>query len=409
MHTSRPERPILIIGAGVAGLACATELHRDAYPFLLLEASDAPGGRMRTDHLDGFTLDRGFQIFLTGYDYASSLLDLDALDLHPFEAGSLIRWNNGFARFSDPWRRPARLFETLFVGPGNLMDRFRIGRLRTMARSARHDDQPSDETAAQLFDRLHFTPQFRQAFLDPWWRGVLLDRHLTAPASYLKFIFNTFSQGGAVIPARGIQSIPIQLAQKLPTDSIRLNTTVHNIDPNRHAVTLSTGEQLSASSVILAADPSSTAQLLNQPAPSMHGTTVLYFAADKPPVEDRMLVLNSNPEGYFNHVCVLSNICPALAPSGASLISVTAIHPILEPNDLQASIIKELSTWFGPQTRTWRHLRTYTIPNALPPISRSTALPLGITPAGDWTTTPSIEGAMRSGKQAAENAISLVR
>jgi phytoene dehydrogenase-like protein len=56
--------------------------------FAILESSDGVGGRARTDKVDGFLLDRGFQIFLTSYQEAQAALDYDALDLKPFYAGT---------------------------------------------------------------------------------------------------------------------------------------------------------------------------------------------------------------------------------------------------------------------------------------------------------------------------------
>lgn len=397
---------VIIVGGGLAGLSCADLLHKAERDFLLIEADDRLGGRIRTDHLDGFTLDHGFQVFLTGYDETASRLDLKALDLHAFEPGSLIRWNGTFARFSDPWRRPDRLLETLFSGPGSLLDRWRIGRLRAQAAGIQKPDLSDPETTADRFDRLRFSAPFRQAFLDPWWRGVLLDPELSLPASYTLFLFRAFSRGDAVLPARGMQSLPQQLADRLPPDQIRLSARVDSLSAN--TVHLDTGESLHADHIVLATDPHTTARLTHTPPPRMHGTTCIYFAADHTPIDDHMLVLNSDPNGTFNHLCVPTQVCPAYGPPGAALISVSIVHPVTNPNTIVDGVRSELQSWFGTQVNSWRHLKTCNIPHALP-ASINTPAHSDNHPfilAGDHRVSPSIEGAMLSGRHAAQAILS---
>ncbi|QDU70906.1 NAD(P)/FAD-dependent oxidoreductase [Mucisphaera calidilacus] len=397
-----PEQPtVIVVGAGLAGLTCARDLHQAGVEVVVLEKTGRIGGRVQTDRTDGFLLDRGFQVYLTGYEHARQRLDLAQLDLHAFEPGSLIRWQDGFARFSDPWRRPQRLLETLFRGPGTAMDRFRIGRLRSQSSAARHDDASDTTTTSQAFDQLGFTAEFQAAFLRPWWRGVMLDPDLTAPASYMRFLFNTFSRGDTALPAGGMRQIPEQLVSQLPPHAIRTSTPVRDL--TRTSVTLDDGEQHTADAIVLAVDPASP--LLDN-TPPMGGTTCIYFAADQPPIDDPILVLNGSPQATFNHLAVLSNVCPAYAPPGAALISVTAIEPIDQPDHHRNSVLDELQTWFGPQVRGWRHLRTDVIPNALPR-DWPTQTPHKNTPiiAGDHTASPSIEGAMLSGSRAADRVL----
>ena len=84
--------------AGVAGLSCAGKLHKAGKTFKIYEASNDIGGRVQTDKIDGFLLDRGFQIFLTSYPTAKQLLDYEALDLKPFYAGSPFSTSTMFPR-----------------------------------------------------------------------------------------------------------------------------------------------------------------------------------------------------------------------------------------------------------------------------------------------------------------------
>ena len=105
---------IVIVGGGMAGLCCARRLQQEGIPYLILEGSDSIGGRIRTDHVEGFLLDRGFQILLTSYPEAQSFLDFPRLDLHAFFPGALIRLNDRFHKFADPWKSPLAAAQQLF-------------------------------------------------------------------------------------------------------------------------------------------------------------------------------------------------------------------------------------------------------------------------------------------------------
>ena len=95
---------VLIIGAGIAGLTAARLIFEQGFSCLLLEASDAVGGRVKTDEHEGFLLDHGFQVLLTAYPEAQALLNYDFLALQPFYNGSLIWTGENFQKVADPWR-----------------------------------------------------------------------------------------------------------------------------------------------------------------------------------------------------------------------------------------------------------------------------------------------------------------
>ena len=85
---------VVIVGAGLAGLSAAREIQRHGLSVIVLESSDDVGGRVRTDIVDGFQLDRGFQVMLTAYPEFKTQVDMRALDLRPFDPGALV-WRNG--------------------------------------------------------------------------------------------------------------------------------------------------------------------------------------------------------------------------------------------------------------------------------------------------------------------------
>src|SRR6056297_3293834 len=143
----------LIIGGGLAGLSCATRLAGRGQEFSVVEATDRVGGRVRTDQVDGFHLDHGFQVLLTAYPACRELLDYDALRLRPFDPGALIRQAGRFAVLGDPWRRPSQALATAVNPVGSLSDKLRIAKLRYTSRLGSLDDL-YHRTDAPTIDRL---------------------------------------------------------------------------------------------------------------------------------------------------------------------------------------------------------------------------------------------------------------
>jgi len=402
---------VIIVGAGLAGLSCACHLSAKGVSCQLLEGSDDAGGRARTDALDGFLLDRGFQVFLTAYPEGRQLLHYDTLDLKPFVPGALVRFEGKFHRIADPWRRPSAVVSTLLSPIGNIKDKLKLAELRndlTKGKSKR-----SDETSTIQFLRDYgFSPSLIERFFRPFLGGVFLDRELQTSSAMFAFVFRMFSLGEAVLPAPGMGALAQQLAGRLPTGCLRLQQQVVAIEPG--VVKLRSGEELRARHVVVATDQANAAKLLPEiSAGSFRATTCFYFAADKPPIAEPVLVLNGDGRGPINNLCVPSAVAPSYAPSGAHLISASVVgENTLSPDELLAQVRGPLEEWFGEEVRGWRHLRTYRIPHALPQIApreisaAKNEVRLGIYTCGDYRETASINGALASGRKIAEEILS---
>lgn len=404
--------PVVIIGAGLSGLACGKVLHAHGIDFLLLDASDGVGGRVRTDEVDGFLLDRGFQVLLTAYPEAARQLNYEALDLKPFEPGSLIRTQRGFHCLADPWRRPRQALKTAFAPIGGFADKLRIGRLRWAASrgtTASIFERPDRTTESELH-RLGFSKSMLERFLRPFLGGVFLDRELQTSCRMLYFVFRMFSAGDTTLPALGMGCISEQLADHLPDDSVRLNEAVSEVAAGH--VTLQSGEVISCSNVVVATEQPAAAKLLPElssprPPRSVH---CVYFSAPEPPLQDRMLVLNGTGSGLVNNLCVPSQISAAYTSHGRSLISATILNHSVNDSTLHKAVADDLRSWFGRSVDSWTHIRTYEIPYALPnqtspafdPPVQPTKLRENVYVCGDYRTNGSINGAMESGRLAAE-------
>ena len=408
--TSLPE--IIIVGGGVAGLAAARTLASAGVRPLVIEAAGAVGGRLATETVDGFLLDRGFQVLLDSYPEARRALDFAALDLQRFAPGALVRRAKGFGRVADPWRDPASGVRSLVSGVFTPSDAWRMLKLRSdavLALEGTH--RPGDATAARaLYDR-GFSQRAIEGFFRPFFGGVFLDPQLSGPRHWFEFLFGMFATGHATLPAQGMRAIPAQLAASLPPGSIRTGVRVRAI--REGSVELSTGEKLSARTIILATDARHAAVLTpGARTTAWGGCVTLYYAADRSPVDGPLLVLNAEGRaGPVNHVCVPSEVAPSYAPIGKSLISATVVGThATEDGALDRDARLQLSRWFGADTvADWRLLRVARVPFSLPrsiprPESLESLIRLGdgLYACGDYLETPSINGALRSGRRVAE-------
>lgn len=403
----------IIVGAGLAGLVCALELQARGVGVIILDASDAPGGRVRTDEVDGFLLDRGFQVLLTAYPEARRHLDYAALDLKPFYPGALVRADGKLRRLADPLRRPSDLVESIFSPVATLSDKVRIAELILKLKSGPLDrlfDEPEVETIDYLKEH-GFSEKVIERFFRPFFGGVFHDRDLRKSSRMFRFVMRMFAEGDASIPAKGMGQIPAQLASKLEPDSLRLNARVVSIDNG--AVTLDTAEILRAREVIVATEGPEARRLLGEALPPVESNSVtcVYFAAERSPIDEPALVLNGEAEGPVNNLCVPSMVSKHYAPAGAHLISASVIgNPSDSDDALEAAVRTQLTNWFGSDVSGWRRLRTYRIehaqpaliPPAIDPHVRASRVAPGLHAIGDHRATSSINGAMLSGRLCAE-------
>lgn len=426
----------LIVGAGLAGLAAANTLQDAGEPFLLCEAGDSVGGRVRTDTVDGFLLDRGFQVFLTAYPEARRLLDYPSLRLKSFYAGAYLAWQGRLRLMSDPWRHPVDALRSLASGPATWGDRLRIGRLRMqdagaglveVARDWRNrpaNDEPPLSTQ-ERFQADGFSQQFQRAFLEPFFRGIFLDPALRTSADLFRFVFGMMAQGETTIPEDGMEAIPRQLAQRIPATALRLNHRCVALEMDAAGggrAHFQTGQSsaetvsLAWDRLILAVEEPAACELLGWPTPrAARQTTSIYFAAEQNPLQHPALVLFGEG-GPVNHLAVLSAVAPSYAPPGKHLLVANLVgHAARDAEAILPGIRDQLRPWFGEQVDRWRYLRAVSVPFAQPNQDADLAgtdpqrggLLSGVVLAGDYTTNASIDGALYSGVRAANSLLGL--
>lgn len=406
---------VVVVGAGLAGLNAARTVARAGRSVVVCEASDGVGGRVRTDVVDGFLVDRGFQILNTSYPALRAAVDLEALDLRPFVPGAAVRTDDGrLHRLADPRRRPTwapRTAVDTLLGP-----RAKLGVAAYTLRSllvppARQSRAPERSAAADLA-RFGLSGAATERFLRPFLSGVTGDPDLATSSRVVSLFWRSFALGELTVPSRGIGAVPTQLAARLPAGTVHLTTRVDRLTPSGAGVDVATDRgRVRAGAVIVATEGTEASTLVGGriEAPRPFALTSHYHVTDVPPTRQALLHLDGTG-GPIVNTLVLTAAAPSYSPDHRHLVVSTVLgpEPLPEPR-LRA----ELERIWGRPTAAWEHLATVSVPHALPAtlpptpprLRRPVDLGDGLFVAGDHRDSPSTQGALVSGRRTAQAAV----
>jgi phytoene dehydrogenase-like protein len=400
---------VVIVGAGMAGLVCAADLSRAGIEVTVVEASDGIGGRVRTDALDGFLLDRGFQILLTGYPQVKQRIDLAALELGRFIPGAIVRTPQGTSRLSNPLARPQDLLATLTSPVASLRDKLSLAALvlDVSARPAHELLRRPDVATGERLARAGFSRTFVDSFWRPFFSGIQLDPGLEVSSRRFDITLRMLVLGGTGLPQAGIGAIPAQIASAIPSTSIRLHSPVLAVQSD--GVTLESGERLSARAVVVATDGPSAHRLIGAtvPDPGSRPVAAGWFSLPRAPVTDPYLMLDGI-SGPARNVVVMSQVQPSYAPPGRTLVVAAVPGPEALTPGLADRVAGQLARWFDLRDDELELLRLDVIrhgqPLQTPPLSikRRVDLSGGLFVCGDHRDTASLQGAMFSGERTAK-------
>ena len=410
MTTADVHTEVVVVGAGLAGLACARSLAGHGLDVSVLEAADAVGGRVRTDRVDGFTLDRGFQVLNTAYPELPRMVDLDALELRAFDSSVAISIDGRRVPVGNPLQKPSSAATALGLPVGGLGGKAAFGLYAGLCVTlpAGSLKRREDVSAAEAWRRANIPADVVNAVLRPFFSGVLLEQEMSTSRRFTDLMMRMFARGRSTVPAGGMQRLPEQLAAGLPAGTVRLGTRVSSVAPAR----VHTEERsYAARAVVVAADPWTASRLLPDGVapPQSRGVTTVYHAAPPFPEASSTLLLDSDRSPVANSIA-LSCAAPEYAPPGQVLVSTSMVHGSA-PDDLDGPAVRgALARLHGTDTSRWERVATYELPRALPamraphPMRRPVRLTDGddrIYVAGDHRDTSSIQGALVSGRRAA--------
>ncbi len=392
-------KPIVILGAGMAGLQAANELHRKGTPFMLIDRNERPGGRVQSDVIDGFILDHGFQVLQTNYPSVQRSLDLKALNLSSFDSGAKLWHKDQWLDFLNPLRHGLR-FLSLVPALISFKDICLLGRLWVKLQWQGNALVESQESTAALLNRWGFSERFRSSFIEPFFRGIFLDGLLNQPASLFFFFMQQLLEGQAALPSKGMGAIAEQMLKDLPADSVRLGVEVVKVEGN--FVELKGGDRVEFERLIIALNPQSAADLLgvHLPQEAHLGVKTFYFSAPARETKSKLLRLLPSESGLL-HYSFLSHVAPSYAPEGFDLIEVSTLDLTISEKEVLESLANyEMVDGF-------RFIKSYELAQSLPKTNfysalQQTADSNGYLLAGDYTLMPSLQGAMVSGQKAAK-------
>ncbi len=400
---------VVVIGAGLAGLACALRLHARGLDVSVVERSWRVGGRVSTDLVDGFSCDVGFQLVNPAYPALVRVLDeigagLVAVDLRPFGAGVVVATHAGPAVLGDPRRLPSTALSSVRAPVGSLREKAAFAAWALAAGygpAHRLRDHPGgDTTLAAALAAAGVDGRLRSSVVTPFLAGVLGESSGSSSAALARLVVRSFVRGTPGVPARGVQALPELMAAALPRGAVRLDAPVSRLEEVRRGV----------DAVVVATGAEAAHRLApSLPAPRSNALTTFWFACDDAPSGSRLLHLDGEGRGPLVNTAVMTNVAPGYAPPGRHLVAATVLGDRSSTlAQTEREVRAQAALVYGTSTRGWDLVRAHALPHALPALPppldarRPSDLGGGVFVAGDHRDTASQQGAITSGRRAAD-------
>jgi len=405
------ETKIHIIGAGISGLIAAKVLEENGFSPVILEATDKVGGRVKTDLIDGYQLDHGYQVLLTAYPEAKKHLDFQELELQEFLPGATIFKNKAQKTIGNPLKDLSLFFSTLFSGIGSFSDKFNVLKLNSILKKKSLLEIFSDKeqsTFSYLRD-FGFSSEIINAFFKPFFSGIFLETKLETSSRMFEFVFKMFGEGSAAIPRKGMEAIPKQLSQKLKLTTIKFNTKVATIEDEE--ITLVDGKKLESHYTIVATEASNLFKALNRHPMEWRSCHNLYFETEDKVIRKSLIGLIAKKGALINNISYNTSL-KCFSKGKKELLSVTIIDDQnLSQEELVMRVKSELKDYCD--INVVRLIKQYDIPMALPKLASlkykelpsETRLNCNLFLAGDTVLNGSLNAAMLSGESAALGVI----
>lgn len=395
---------VIVVGAGLAGLNAARVLEEGGLTPLVLEAATSVGGRVRTELIDGYRVDRGFQLINPAYPALRQAVDVGRLAVRAFGRGVAVRTSTALREITDPTRAPRRALDMLHLLVTDRREAAAIAAWLAPAAAGRRALQMlPDTTLSESLDAAGVRGALRDDVLEPFLAGVLADDTGTTSATFVRWLLRWFSLATPGLPGQGMAALP-ELLRASVSGEIRLGARVTEVSHHAGEWTARTDAgPVTARGIVLAAGPAASAALMGAPAPAMRGLTTWWFTPDAAPTASTMIHLDGERRGPVVNTAVVSNVQPSYAPAGGHLVEASTLLRGEAPSEAQ--VREHVGRIYGTDAGTWPLLRVHEIPQALPAIApghcfRAQPTRGSLVVAGD-VADASIQGALDSGRSAA--------
>jgi phytoene dehydrogenase-like protein len=416
----RSSAEVVVVGAGLAGLVCARHLSAAGLDVLVVDAADTVGGRVRSETVGGFRVDRGFQLLNPAYPEVAKVLDLDALDLQPFDAGVAVHRGGRVSALRDPRRHPTAVLDALRFPLGSVKEKAAVARWVLKVTSA-GDLKGPDSGWSDGLDAAEVHGELRWSILEPFLAGVLGEVDGTTSRRFVDLLVRSFLRGTPGVPARGMQAVPDQLAAGLPAGSVVLGTEVRHLGfAPRSLVVETVAGGVNCERIVVATDAHTAAHLVPElDVPESHGLSTFWFAAASSPApasREKLLHLDGDRSGPVVNTAVMSSVAPGylLAGSeGRALVSAQTLGADTSAAT-ERRVREQLGRVYGVDTAPWSLVAAHEIPHALPVLAppfdgpRPVDVGDGVFVAGDHRENSSVQGALVSGRRAADAVLTSV-
>ncbi len=399
-----------IIGAGLSGLACAIELEKNGFDVTVFEQAHEVGGRVKTEIIDGFLLDHGFQVYLTSYEAGKYFFDYEKLHLGAFAPGACLIKDEQKSIISDPIRNPINFFSTLLNNNATLKDKILILKLKRKASKHKNiDPKLNNQTTFDYLKQFGFSQKIISNFFSPFFAGVFLENQLKTPAGYFLYLFDKFNQGLATLPRAGMQDLARQMQKKLKKAILFGHKAISITNTE---ITFQDFNKYNFDYVVVATDISSLPKLGFSAKDKWNSVTTSYFKTQSKTFASKFLYLNiENKKKYVNHVACLTAAQPAYGPKDWQLFSVNCIGLDLSSASDTAVVVDDLKKMFGSEEiLKWEFIKSFYIKKALPSqthFGNGGEFINGVYRCGDYLESSSIQGALTSGSKVAQHIVSL--
>ena len=394
---------IIILGAGPAGLACALKCQQLGREYLLIEGSNRIGGRLGSLYEDGYIFDLGFQVYNSAYVNTNRLLDLDELNLKYFKPGAAVHYGNSFQIVSDPLRDISKVFSTIFTNITTVSDKLKILSLKnSLSNYNIEEDKTDDITTLRFLKQYGFSEKMIDNFFIPFFSGIFHEKTLDTSSKFFKYVFSNFNNGLASLPEKGMQVIPEQLMSKIDIERVMMEKTAINLDDGNKVI-FDDGDIIKGENIILTGESTTLAEKIKY---EYNEVNTIYFTTENE-IENGDYIHLYPEDDLINNIAIPSSISSAYSNGHSHLISITILEYDCSDIELIKKIRKRLSNYYGGEPGSYDFLRTFSISKATikQPVGhfeRKKIVKNGLIIAGEQATNGSIEGAIISGLNAAD-------